>query len=111
MAIDAGIDVIACTDAGAPGMRHPSLVYEIEVLVDYGLSPLDALKAATSRAADALGRPDAGRIEAGSAADFAIVEGDPLSDPGILRSVWGVVRHEQVVHTRRRPSAVDRAPR
>lgn len=100
MALEAGIDVIAGTDAGAPGMPHPSLVDEIEVLVDYGLPPLDALKAATSRAADALGRPSLGRIALGSAADFVIVDGDPLSDPGTLRSVWGVVKQEQIVHTR-----------
>jgi imidazolonepropionase-like amidohydrolase len=110
MALEAGIDVIAGTDAGAPGMPHPSLVDEIEVLVDYGLPPLDALKAATSRAADALGRPGVGRIAMGSAADFAIVDGDPLSDPGILRSVWAVVKHEQLVHTRHRARAVDLAP-
>jgi imidazolonepropionase-like amidohydrolase len=91
-------------------MPHPSLVDEIEELVDYGLPPLDALKAATSRAADALGRPGVGRIAMGSAADFAIVDGDPLSDPGILRSVWAVVKHEQLVHTRHRARAVDLAP-
>ena len=100
MALEAGIDVIAGTDAGAPGMPHPSLVDEIDALVDYGLPPLDALKAATSRAADALSRPDVGRIELGSVADFAIVDGDPLSGPGILRSVWGVVKHEQLMHSR-----------
>jgi imidazolonepropionase-like amidohydrolase len=110
MALEAGIDVIAGTDAGAPGMPHPSLVDEIEVLIDYGLPPLNALKAATSRAADALGRPGIGRIAVGSAANFAIVDGDPLHDPGILRSVWGVVKHEQLVHTRHRSPAVDLAP-
>ncbi len=110
MALDAGIPVIAGTDAGAPGMPHPSLVDEIEALVDCGMSVLDALKAATSRAADALGRPTVGRVEPGSPADLLIVDGDPLSDPGVLRSVVGVVRHEQLVHETRRAPVLDRVP-
>lgn len=101
MAVEAGIDVIAGTDAGAPGMPHPSLVDEIEVLIDYGLTPLDALKAATSRAADALGLPGVGRVEVGGPADFVLVDGDPLTDPGILRSAWGVVRHQDLVRVNR----------
>jgi imidazolonepropionase-like amidohydrolase len=103
MALEAGIEVIAGTDAGAPGMPHPSLVDEIEVLIDYGLRPVDALKAATSRAADALGAGGAGRIAPGSPADLALVDGDPLADPSILRSVWGVVRRQELVHEARRP--------
>ncbi len=110
MALEAGIDVIAGTDAGAPGMPHPSLVEEIEALVDCGMPVLDALKAATSRAADALGRPGVGRIERGSVADLTIVDGDPLSDPGVLRSVLGVVRRERLVHDTRRASVPDRVP-
>lgn len=106
MALEAGIDVIAGTDAGAPGMAHPSLVDEIDVLMDYGMAPLDALRAATSRAADALGTPGVGRIQLGGPADFALVDGDPLADPRLLRSVWGVVRQQDVVHTNGRVTRV-----
>jgi imidazolonepropionase-like amidohydrolase len=98
MALQAGISVIAGTDAGAPGMPHPSLIDEIEMLIRYGLHPLEALKAATSRAADALGLPRVGRIEVGSVADLAFVDGDPLSDPAILRSVWGVVKQQELLY-------------
>lgn len=110
MALDAGIDVIAGTDAGAPGMPHPSLVDEIEALVDCGMTVINALKAATSRAADALGRPGVGRIELGSVADLVIVDGDPLLDPGVLRSVAGVVRREQLVRDPRGVPLLDRVP-
>ncbi|MDQ3359528.1 MAG: amidohydrolase family protein, partial [Actinomycetota bacterium] len=101
MARNAGLSIIAGTDAGAPGMPHPSPVEEIECLVDYGLPALEALRAATSRAADALGLPGTGRVQVGSPADFALVDGDPLADPSLLRSVWGVVRGQQVVRAAR----------
>lgn len=81
-------------------MPHPSLVEEIECLIDHGLPALDALRAATSRAADALGLPAAGRVQVGTPADFALVDGDPLADPSLLRSVWGVARRQQVVRAR-----------
>ncbi|MDT0304483.1 metal-dependent hydrolase family protein [Streptomonospora wellingtoniae] len=96
LAIEAGVPVIAGTDAGAPGMAHPSLVDEITTLRDYGLSPLQALKAATSSAADALGIPGAGRVRPGSPADLVLVDGDPFSDPGLLRNPWGVVRRQSL---------------
>lgn len=96
MAVEAGVPVIAGTDAGAPGMAHPSLVDEITALQDYGLSPLQALRAATSGAADALGLPAAGRIRPGSPADLLLVDGDPFTDPGLLRQPWGVVRRARL---------------
>lgn len=97
MALEAGVQVVAGTDAGAPGMPHPSLVDEIETLTEYGLSNLDALRAATSRAATAIDRPQHGHIRVGARADLAILDGDPLADPTVLRSVWGVVRGQQPV--------------
>ncbi len=103
MALDAGVPVIAGTDAGAPGMPHPSLVDEMEALVDCGLSSLDAVRAATSRAADALGRPRIGRIAPGCAADLVMVDPDPFADVAALRHVWGVVRQQRVVRGSARP--------
>lgn len=100
MALEAGVPVVAGTDAGAPHMAHPSLVDELEALVDDGLSTHDALLAATSRAADAVGRPRAGRIAPGSPADLVMLDADPFADVGALRSVWGVVRQQDLVRTR-----------
>lgn len=101
MALEAGIFVIAGTDAGAPGMPHPSLFDEIETLTEYGVRPLDALRGATSRAADALDRPASGRIRPGAPADLALVDRNPLDDPSALRSIWGVVRGQQIVRAHR----------
>lgn len=95
LAISAGIPLIAGTDAGAPGMPHPSLVDEITALRDYGLPPLQALQAATSAAADALDRPNAGRIRPGSPADLLLVDGDPFTDLSVLRRPWAVVRRQK----------------
>lgn len=80
MAATAGVPIIAGTDAGSPGMPHPSLASELLCLSQAGLAPIDVLKAATSRAGDALGI-DAGRIRVGSPADMAVVAGDPLAYP------------------------------
>ncbi len=98
-AVEAGVPVIAGTDAGAPGMAHPSLVDEITRLQDYGLSPLQALRAATSAAADALGTSAAGRVLPGSPADLLLVDGDPFTDVTLLRHPWAVVRRQELRQT------------
>jgi len=102
MAREAGVPIIAGTDAGAPGMPHPSLLDEVAALLDLGLTPLEALRAATSGAADALGLPGVGRVGVGSPADLVVVDGDPLADPGVLRTPWAVVRRQEVVATQSR---------
>jgi len=112
----AGVPIIAGTDAGAPGMDHPSLMDEVASLLDVGLTPLEALRATTSAAADAIGQPRAGRVMRGAPADLVIVDGDPLQDPMLLRSPWAVVRHAELVagHALRQPLSPTfptRAPR
>lgn len=97
LARDAGVPIIAGTDAGAPGMPHPSLLDEVDALRELGLTPLEALRAATSGAADAIGTPRAGRVAVGAPADLVVLDGDPLSDPGLLRHPWAVVRHAALV--------------
>jgi len=92
MAIDAGVPVVAGTDAGAPFLPHPALVDELLVLEECGMSRQQALRSATSGAADVLGRPEWGRLAAGSPADLLILEGDPHEDLENLRRVWGVLR-------------------
>ncbi|WP_065493611.1 metal-dependent hydrolase family protein [Rhodococcus opacus] len=93
MAIDAGIPIIAGTDAGAPHVQHPSLIKELAALCEYGLSPTDALRSATSVAADAMGRRGKlGIIAPQAPADLLIVDGDPFADIQNLGQIWGVVR-------------------
>jgi len=80
MFYDAGGKIALGTDAGTPFNRHGENAQELELMVDYGLSPLDALRAGTSSAADLVDLPDAGRIAEGNAADLLLVAGNPAED-------------------------------
>jgi imidazolonepropionase-like amidohydrolase len=83
-AFAAGVKIAAGTDAGGHG--HPSNAMEIECLVKAGLTPLQALRAATGWAAECLGlEHDIGTVEKGKLADLVVVAGDPLSDVGLLQ--------------------------
>ena len=78
---DAGIDLLAGTDAGNPGTAHgASLHGELALLVRAGLTPTEALRAATSRPASRFGLKDRGRIAPGLRADLLLVDGDPSKD-------------------------------
>ncbi|MBX5445754.1 amidohydrolase family protein [Sphaerobacter sp.] len=91
IARDAGVRIGAGSDAGSPGTPHPSLLKEIECLVGAGLPPTEALAAATSIAAEALGlEGEIGRVCAGLAADLILVEGDPTASVAALRHVTHV---------------------
>lgn len=91
----AGVTVIAGTDANetpfAPVAHGPSLHDELDYLVGAGMTPAEALRAATSSAAEALGLGDRGRIVEDARADFVLVDADPMADLSVLRSpaeVW-----------------------
>ena len=79
--VESGITVVAGSDAPNPSTATGlSLHREMRLLVDAGLSPLDALKGATSIAADAFGIADRGRIRVGNPADLVLAQGDPTVD-------------------------------
>lgn len=87
----AGIPLLAGTDAGNPGAAHGvSLLGELELLVKAGLTPVEALAAATSGPAQRFGLKDRGRIERGQRADLLLVEGDPARDPAMLRHIAAI---------------------
>jgi imidazolonepropionase-like amidohydrolase len=69
---------------------------ELELLVEAGLTPLQALRAATGGAADILGRGDLGVIAAGKAADLVVVEGNPAEEIRDTRRVRWVLKDGQV---------------
>src|SRR5690242_12640261 len=80
-----GVKIAAGTDAGGHG--HPQNALEIECLVRAGLTPLQALQAATGWAAECIGRErELGTIEKGKYADVVAVAGDPLADVKILQN-------------------------
>jgi imidazolonepropionase-like amidohydrolase len=87
----AGVKIAAGSDFGGGSVRAGHLAWEVEGLVRAGLEPWEALGAATWRGGDVLGDPHAGRLLVGGPAHFALVHGDPLSDPSALWRVWRVV--------------------
>lgn len=83
-ALSAGVKVVAGTDAG--GWEHGNNARELELLVEAGMTPMQALVAATGWAAGCLGMDDRiGTIEAGKLADLIVVDGDPLADIALLQ--------------------------
>ncbi len=88
----AGIPVLAGSDAGKPGTVHgASLLGELELMIQAGFSPLEALIAATSLPAGVFGLRDRGRIAPGLAADLLLVTGDPsrlITDTRNIAGVW-----------------------
>jgi imidazolonepropionase-like amidohydrolase len=88
----AGVPILAGTDAPNPNTAHGvSMHEEIAWLARSGLSPAQALAAATSAPADAFGLADRGRIAAGQRADLLLVDGDPsqqLGDTLAIVTVW-----------------------
>jgi imidazolonepropionase-like amidohydrolase len=97
----AHVPILAGTDALNGGVVHgASLHRELELLVQAGLTPTDALVAATSAPAGRFGLADRGRIAPGLRADLVLVDGDPTADIRRTRSIAGVWK---------RGVAVDRA--
>ncbi|HEX2171965.1 MAG TPA: amidohydrolase family protein, partial [Dehalococcoidia bacterium] len=92
--LDAGARVIAGSDAGVTLTPFDDFVLELELLVsDLGLTPNQAIAAATSVAAEALGiDQQVGTLDAGKQADLLLVGADPRRDISALRHVQAVYR-------------------
>ena len=83
-ALAAGVKIVAGTDAGLHG--HPRNALELQHLVAAGLTPLQAIQAATGWAAECLGLEDQlGTVQKGKLADLVVVAGDPLADINVLQ--------------------------
>jgi imidazolonepropionase-like amidohydrolase len=83
-AVRRGVKVAFGTDQSHRLLVGENLV-ELGFMTDWlGMTPMQALVAATARAADCVQRPDIGTLEPGKAADLLVVDGDPLADIRIL---------------------------
>jgi imidazolonepropionase-like amidohydrolase len=89
-AIKAGVKIALGTDAGV--LPHGQNGREVAALVNRGMTPLDALRAATLGSAELLGVSDRGVIARGKLADLIAVEGNPLEDPAAVQRVRWVMK-------------------
>jgi imidazolonepropionase-like amidohydrolase len=88
-ALDAGVTILSGSDIGV--FPHGENAREIEMMVDYGMKPVDALKSATSIAGRVL-HMDIGSVKPGMLADLIAVDGDPTVDISSLRKVKFVMK-------------------
>ena len=96
-AYKAGVRMAAGTDADNP---RASITKECELFTEIGMTPIEALRAATSVAAEVLHQSDeVGSITVGKVADLVLVTGDPTEEITDLASIHTVIKDGNVVHT------------
>jgi imidazolonepropionase-like amidohydrolase len=94
-AVKAGVKMSFGTDAGV--CPYDRSVRQFALMVKYGMTPMQAIQAATTSAADLLGHSDVvGSIKPGRYADVIAVSGDPLQDIGVLEHVQFVMKGGKV---------------
>jgi imidazolonepropionase-like amidohydrolase len=101
-AVTAGARIAVGTDA--PAIPHGKNAKEILALVDRGMTPLQALRAATTVAAELISVEDRGRLETGLLADVIAVPGNPLEEIGVVEQVRFVMKGGAVYRDERTPA-------
>jgi imidazolonepropionase-like amidohydrolase len=103
-AVAGGARMVFGSDAGV--MPHAEAVRQFAVMVRYGLRPIEAIRAATLNAAEALGRAgELGVIAPGAAADLVAVDGDPTADITELERVRFVMGAGRVARAPEEPAS------
>ena len=98
-----GVRVVAATDTGYGPESVLRLSHELQELVNIGMTPREAIRAATGTAAELLGVADhTGRLAAGMDADFIVMERNPLEDIGAVQDLLMVVSDGKVILDRER---------
>ena len=91
-ALHAGVKIAFGTDVGGFSWSDP-IAEEFVREVELGMTPMQAIQSATSRAAELLGKHgELGVVAPGAYADLIAVSGDPLSDIGVLKKVGFVMK-------------------
>jgi imidazolonepropionase-like amidohydrolase len=104
--VPAGVKIAFGTDAGVS--KHGRNADEFELMVKHGMTPSQAIVAATRNAADLLGLADEiGSLEPGKQADLIAVRGNPLEDVTLLKQVALVMKGGKVEHERMQVEAAD----
>ena len=95
-ALAAGIKIAAGTDQGTPHNYPGGLVYELEKFIEYGMTNMQAITAATHTAAELVNLSDSiGSIETGKIADLVLLKGNPLED------IWNITKVAKVFQSGR----------
>jgi imidazolonepropionase-like amidohydrolase len=90
-AVEAGATIVYGTDAGV--YPHGQNAKQFSRMVRFGMTPLQAIQSATVTAADVMGLGyEVGKIEAGYAADFVAVKGNPLESIELLEEPAAVIK-------------------
>ena len=94
---ESGVTIVVGTDSGIPLNFHfDSTWRELKTMVDLGMPPMEAIRAATYWPAQMLKQPNLGTIAPGKLADIIVVDGDPLTDMSSLRHIVHVVKDGKV---------------
>jgi imidazolonepropionase-like amidohydrolase len=97
--MELGVPVLAGTDTGNPYLVPGyALHQELELLVESGLTPLQALRSATHEPAKLLGREDSlGTVAPGKFADLVVLDNDPLRDIRNTRQIHALVVNGRLI--------------